>query len=110
MRKKVPHHAIAICDIIKVCAQSGVTHFRNGTLEINFGSVVPANHAVTESSPPQEIDEREALAQSKADLMENELSLLQITDPFQFEEMVAADELRTAGVDGDRGVEEAASD
>lgn len=89
MEKKKYRKSSRICDIIEACAKAKVRSFRYGTLEISFEDI--PNQGMID--PRFITQEQKALAQPEADLKEEEISLLHITDPEKFEDMIAEGEL-----------------
>lgn len=95
-----------ICAIIKECAKSEVKKLKLGDLHIEFGRKATsdpiqtpekANQVVSVYPAPINNDEEkiieEARIQDTADALEDELATLQITDPFEYEELMSQEAL-----------------
>lgn len=84
---KVRHHTVL--DIIEACKKAGVTHFKDGNLEISFipethDTIIKATEKPTEPLTPQELKET-------AKPSDEELFTLMVADPIAFEEQMQKD-------------------
>jgi len=90
-----------VCDIIESCKGGGVSTLKYGTLNIQFYSTDPylqLNNQllnVNESSLASQV-EAESLLDDEIDVKDSQLSELLITDPEQYEKLLAQGELENA--------------
>lgn len=92
-----------VCDIIQSCATNGVSTLKWGTLELSFkNSHTPSkelnpDHTAIEahSQGPEEKPTMspEVLQQIERDMKQEELDLMMINDPAQFEELLSIGEI-----------------
>jgi len=97
-----------ICAIIKECAKSGVSVLSLGDIYIDFGKKATlsqdqapekANQVESVFPAPRNVNLEEEIAQTAkiqdtSDAFEEELATLQISDPFEYEELISQEALR----------------
>ena len=87
--------ASEVCEIIKVCAASGVARIQYGALEVDFGSqsvaAEPQPHVVEESVISQV--EQEAVLSAEVNAKQEELSSMLLTDPSEYERLMLLGDL-----------------
>lgn len=88
-----------ICNIIKQCSYSGVTHFNFGDLQISFkqsqlkaeeNSITPGTEILGDELSQAE---ETATIQNEVQTREEQLEEMLLTDPLQFEELIRNGEL-----------------
>lgn len=96
-----------ICAIIKECAKNDVKYFDFGEIHIEFGRKATSNPIQTPEkanqvvsvypAPKNNVEEakiiEEAKIQDTANALEDELATLQISDPFEYEELMSQEAL-----------------
>lgn len=99
--------AKGICEILKACAESGVTRLKLGDLDVDFTKPAIAVEPDTslEQVSSEEIIEQDAkatktqafqLLKDNQKLEDDRIDNLQIEDPFQYEEMLTQGVLEDA--------------
>lgn len=89
-----------ICDIVKVCGESGVQHFKFFELDITFASKQSNEKDSATHSPGQvlestRIDEDvKLIARDELNVKEQEISELILTDPYRYEQLMIQQDLR----------------
>jgi len=79
-----------ICEIIKTCSEGNVNHFSYSGLEISFKGFVAPNPTICDNIIG---GEETLLGQTELDWKDEELVEMKITDPFQYEQLLAEREL-----------------
>jgi hypothetical protein len=84
--------------MIKVCSQLGVSRFRQGDLEIEFGNpetrTTPIRGRKTKSHPVKEAEiEKDALEQAAQNIREDENDHLLLENPMEYERRLIQGEL-----------------
>lgn len=90
-----------ICAIIKECAKNGVISLKLGELKVEFDKTALSNHSQAPEQAsqvksvfpaPKFNEEEEVIEEAKlkdtAELIEDELATLQLTDPYEYEELM----------------------
>lgn len=79
-----------VIKIIKACREQGVSEFSLGELKLSFGA---ASEAVPPPPPnlPNPEAEAQAFAQHEADLKQERLEELKLSDPYEYEQLICMD-------------------
>lgn len=85
---------VDLCELVKACSEAGVSRFKHGTLEINFGRVWPEWQ---ENAGPvaisDEMDENEVGIGDEAELRERQSAELLLEDPLAYEKLQLGEEI-----------------
>lgn len=90
-----------ICDIIKTCFKAGVTSITLGELQISFHARKEASktlideqsHGHVTAIPSNLFDEKDLIQTDEIKLKDEYLAELKLSDPFEYESLLASDEL-----------------
>lgn len=85
---------VDLCELVKACAEAGVTYIKYGNLELNFGYAFPKWPKVVE---PLEnlanMDENEVGLGDEAELRERQSAELLLEDPEAYERLQLGEEI-----------------
>jgi hypothetical protein len=87
-----------ICDILRICGETGVKDFKFQDLHVVFESKLHNDKVIGHYSSGQEdgistIESKTMLAQEELNYRDEQLANLQLTDPLLYEELVSQGEL-----------------
>lgn len=89
-----------LCEIIKLCRKSGVVEFEHDGLRLRLGNEVPQEppRPMTPAErEKQKLDEAKALLENERRVRLEQLDTLKLTDPEEYEALIARGELEHVG-------------